>query len=46
MSVIQYFDVIGILLKVLVLITFTLLFLYIVYCEREKTSSEQRAKGH
>lgn len=46
MSVGQYFDVLSILLRVLILIAFALVFLYIVYCEREKIagSAQKTAK--
>ncbi|MEM1998083.1 MAG: hypothetical protein QXU02_06445 [Candidatus Bathyarchaeia archaeon] len=43
MSVGQYFDALNILLRVLILIAFALVFLYIVYCERERiTGSAQK----
>ncbi|MCX8171664.1 MAG: hypothetical protein N3E47_06850 [Candidatus Bathyarchaeota archaeon] len=42
MSVEQYFDVISILIRVLILVAFALIFIYIVYCEREKITSAQK----
>lgn len=42
MSAGQYFDIISILLRVLILVAFTLVFLYVVYCEKEKTAPSQK----
>lgn len=42
MSLEQYFDIISILLRVLILVAFALIFLYIFYCEREKITPVQK----
>ncbi|MEM1607611.1 MAG: hypothetical protein QXJ13_07505 [Candidatus Bathyarchaeia archaeon] len=44
MSVEQYFDTVGVLLRVLILIAFALIFLYIFYCEREKIVPQKASK--
>lgn len=44
----EYFNLLSLLLRVLIFIAFALVFLYIVYCEGEKTvkSQKEESKKH